>query len=122
LRKAHFAQKIEHIVHRLHVLNVFDLTLRARMIDAARRRHFLIHDLLRDRTPSLMTAEGMREVQDELDDYCHTFSQLSDDINRIIDVLATKFGFDSKKSVAFAEQVVANIRGRIDGGDQGAAR
>jgi hypothetical protein len=97
------------IIRRLQGLTVFDDALRGRMIEATKRRNFLIHHFLRDRMLSLTTRQGMRELQDELDDHIRDFDELSDEIDRAIKPLQISFGLDPAESETFADQMAARI-------------
>ena len=79
-----FGQQLGQILRRVEKLPVFDESLRERMAAARKARNFLVHHFWRDRIPMMLSAEGLRQAQDDLQKLVEGFSKLSDDIENAL--------------------------------------
>jgi hypothetical protein len=110
-QKDQFAQTMGQIIRRVQVLTVFDEGLRSRMVEAKKRRDFLVHHFWREHIMLTTTPPGMRKVQDELAEHAAAFNELSQAISDALKPIRVSIGMDDEETEAFAEEVTARLLG-----------
>jgi len=110
-QKDQFAQTMGQIIRRVQVLAVFDEALRLQMVEAKKRRDFLIHHFWRERIMAMTTPQGMRKVQDELAEHAAAFNNLYHAIGDALKPIRISIGMDDEETKAFAEEVTVRLFG-----------
>jgi hypothetical protein len=121
-QKDQFAQTMGQIIRRVQVLTVFDEGLRSRMVEAKKRRDFLIHHFWRERIMAITTPQGMRKVQDELAEHAAAFHDLSHAISDALKPIRISIGMDDEETMAFAEEVTVRLWGPEHASNRGRGR
>jgi hypothetical protein len=87
-----FAQTMGNLMRRVEKFGGFDDPLKARIVDAKKRRDFLTHHYWRERSMDFATSAGRERMREELNADAEMFETLDHDIDAASAPLRAKLG------------------------------
>jgi hypothetical protein len=113
-----FAQTMGNLIKRINAFANFDDALKARLVDAKKRRDFLAHHFWREKSVEFFTAEGRSKMRDELMMDAEQFGQLDRDIDAAAKTMRERLGIDDRVIDEYNERQMARLKAGLPWDDE----
>jgi len=113
-----FAQTMGNLIKRINAFANFDDALKARLVDAKKRRDFLAHHFWREKSVEFFTAEGRSKMRDELMMDAEQFGQLDRDIDAAAKTMRQRLGIDDRVIDEYNERQMARLKAGLPWDDE----